>query len=82
MSGFYLLNQKQKKNSVWVHTFISNAKAFIAGTFHRLDKKHLQAYLDEFCYRFNRRKWRSQLFNRLLQACISGPITTYAGLTL
>jgi transposase-like protein len=66
----------------WVHTLISNAKAFIAGTFHGLDKKHLQVYLDEFCYRFNRRKWRSQLFNRLLQACISGPITTYAELTL
>lgn len=34
----------------WVHTLISNAKAFIAGTFHGLDKKHLQAYLNEFCY--------------------------------
>ena len=39
----------------WFHTVISNAKAFIAGTYHGLDPKHLQAYLSEFCYRFNRR---------------------------
>ena len=39
----------------WVHTVISNAKTFIEGTFHGLDAKHLQRYLDEFCYRFNRR---------------------------
>lgn len=66
----------------WVHILISNAKAFIAGTFHGLDKKHLQAYLDEFCYRFNRRKWHPQLFNRLLHACVNGPIVTYAEVTL
>lgn len=66
----------------WVHTLISNAKAFIAGTFHGLDKKHLQAYLDEFCYRFNRRKFHHQLFNRLLHACVNGPIVTYADVTL
>ena len=66
----------------WVNTIISNAKAFIIGTFHGLDGKHLQAYLDEFCYRFNRRRWRSQLFNRLLNACITGPVLTYAELTL
>jgi len=47
-----------------------------------LDKKHLQAYLDEFCYRFNRRKWQDQLFNRLLHACAVGPVVTYAELTL
>lgn len=66
----------------WVHVLISNAKAFIAGTFHGLDKQHLQAYLDEFCYRFNRRRWRDQLFNRLLDACIAGPVLIYTELTL
>jgi len=66
----------------WVHTIIANAKAFIIGTFHGLDVKHLQAYLNEFCYRFNRRYWRGQLFNRLLNACIIGPVLTYAELTL
>jgi hypothetical protein len=46
----------------WVHTLVSNAKAFIAGTYHGLDKKHLQAYLYEFCYRFNRRYGNSNSF--------------------
>ena len=49
----------------WLHTIVSNAKAFIAGTFHGLDAKHLQAYLNEFCYRFNRRNFKGELFNRL-----------------
>lgn len=66
----------------WVHTLVSNAKAFIVGTYHGLDKKHLQAYLDEFCYRFNRRAWQPQLFSRLLSACVCGPIVTCAELTL
>lgn len=65
----------------WVHTIIANAKAFISGTFHGLDQRHLQAYLDEFCYRFNRRFWEGQLFNRLLSACLSYNPTTYGELT-
>lgn len=57
----------------WVHIVISNAKAFVQGTYHGgLGKHHLQAYLDEFCYRFNRRFFPDQLFGRLLNACISG----------
>jgi transposase-like protein len=55
----------------WVHVVISNAKAFILGTYHGLGQGYLQAYLDEFCYRFNRRFSPKQLFARLLNACIS-----------
>jgi len=65
----------------WVHTIIANAKSFVGGTFHGLAPKHLQAYLDEFCYRFNRRFWEGQLFNRLLAACLGYPPTTYGELT-
>lgn len=65
----------------WVHTLISNAKAFIEGTYHGLDRKHLQAYLDEFCYRFNRRFWENQLFGRLLNACLAAETKTFTELT-
>jgi hypothetical protein len=66
----------------WVHTIISNAKSFILGTFHgAVETKHLQAYLDEYCYRFNRRFWESQLFNRLIAACADGEPTTFSELT-
>jgi len=65
----------------WLHTVIGNAKAFIEGTYHGLGKKHLQSYLEEFCYRFNRRWMQNWLFDRLLVACTSTPTITYAELT-
>ena len=66
----------------WVHTLISNAKALIQGTFHGLDDKYMNLYLAEFCYRFNRRFWPKQLFNRLLSACLVCVPITFAELTL
>jgi transposase-like protein len=65
----------------WLHTMISNAKAFIGGTFHGLASKHLQSYLNEFCFRTNRRRFEGELFNRLLTACISVDTITYRQLT-
>lgn len=61
---------------VWVHKFISNAKGFFLGTYHGLGQKHLQAYLDEFCYRTNRRSRPKQLFFRLLAACLCARTVT------
>jgi len=57
----------------WLHVVISNLKSFISGTYHGIAKVHLQAFLDEFCYRFNRRFWPSQLFARTLVACSAAP---------
>lgn len=65
----------------WTHILISNAKTFILGTFHGVDKKHLQAYLDEFCYRFNRRWSENQLFDRLVTACVTSRGIGYSELT-
>ena len=31
---------------------------------------HLQAYLDEYCYRLNRREKREDIFRRLLNRCL------------
>jgi len=53
----------------WMHIIISNIKAFMAGTYHGLSDIHLQAFLDEFCYRFNRRFWQGQLLARTLVSC-------------
>ena len=65
----------------WVHTIISNAKSFVLGTYHGIGPKHLQVYLDEFCYRFNRRFWENQLFNRMLAACMNCETITFGELT-
>jgi transposase-like protein len=65
----------------WLHQIIGNAKAVILGTFHGFHEKHLQAYLDAFCYRFNRRFLRGEIFARLLTAVSSSHILGYAALT-
>lgn len=55
----------------WVHVVISNLKRFLLGTYHGAVRPHrLQEYIDEFVYRFNRRRWETQIPNRLLQLCV------------
>lgn len=51
----------------WLHTAISNFKAFILGTYHGRCLDY-QPYLNEFCFRFNRRGVRTELFPRLTRA--------------
>ena len=65
----------------WLHRAISNAKAFILGTYHGIKGKHLQAYLDEYCYRYNRRNFQGEWFNRLLNAAVHSNTLTLAELT-
>ncbi|MEK7083944.1 MAG: IS1595 family transposase [Patescibacteria group bacterium] len=44
----------------------TNLKTWIDGTFHGVRKQHLQAYLNEFMFRFNRRFYRAISFQKLL----------------
>lgn len=55
----------------WTHRVIANAKAVFAGPHRGVSNKHLQRYLSEVCYRFNRRFWEREAFHRLLYACTS-----------
>ncbi len=64
-----------------VHTTISNLRSFVQGTYHGLADLHLQHYLDEYCYRFNRRQHRQELFDRLLLACLEMQETPFCALT-
>lgn len=60
----------------WVHVAIANLKRFLLGTFHGTSNRYLQDYLNEFCYRFNRRFWEAEIPNRLLRLCTDHrPIT-------
>jgi hypothetical protein len=52
----------------WLHMIVGNMKAFLLGTYHGNFMRYLQMYLDEFCYRFNRRAFKDELFSRLLHA--------------
>jgi len=54
----------------------SNLKTWAKGVFHGLRKRHLQRYLDEFVFRWNRRRHMRSAFDTLLGIGIGlGPAT-------
>ena len=55
----------------WVHITISNAKSTFLGNYHKIKRKYLQLYLDEFVYKLNRRYFGDKLFDRIIIACIN-----------
>jgi hypothetical protein len=66
-----------------IHLVFSLAKRWLLGTHHgAVRPKHLQRYLDEFVFRFNRRtaKAVSHGFARLIQHAVKTPPTTYRGI--
>lgn len=62
--------QKTAEHLKWVNMLTSNLKRFLLSTYHGVFPKYRKAYLAEFAYRFNRRYWPEQAFDRLLYACI------------
>jgi hypothetical protein len=50
----------------WAHRAFSNLKTWALGVYHGLRRKHLQRYLDEFVFRFNRRRNRHSAFDTLI----------------
>jgi transposase-like protein len=54
----------------WVHSAIGNAKKVLQGLHHSVGDEYLQNYLNEFCYKYNRRYFGEKMFERLLIACI------------
>ena len=71
--------KKTQEHLKWVNILTSNLKRFLLSTYHGIHPKYRRAYLTEFAYRFNRRYWPYQAFDRLLYACInSKPIGLHA----
>lgn len=64
-----------------VHIVVANLKMWLRGTYNRLPSKHLQRYLDEFTFRFNRRWNLENIFDKLLIRCVCTNTITYAELT-
>lgn len=62
-----------------VHTqniegFWSQIKRSIGGTHHHVSKKHLQAYADEYAFRFNRRRSEVPRFRHLISQFAEKPV--------
>lgn len=58
-----------KFNLRWAHIAISNLKGDLR-KFRMISEKYIQNYLDEFCYRLNRRYFGEKLFDRLVIASV------------
>ena len=68
-------DEDAEKHLPWVHTVISNCKSQLLDTFHGTKKEYLQDYLNEFCYKFNRRYLGEAMFDGLLKIVAIYPNT-------
>jgi len=59
------------------HRAFSNLKTWLQGTHRGISGKHLQVYLDEFVFRFNRRRTPMAAFQTLLGLSAQAQPTTY-----
>ena len=60
----------------WIHQMFSNLKGWARGVYHGLRRKYLQTYLDEFVFRFNRRRTRHPTFRSMFAIAIrTKPVT-------
>ena len=55
----------------WVHIAIANAKTLFQDMYHGIKDEFLQWYLDEYCYKFNRKYFGDRVFDRLMIAATS-----------
>lgn len=63
---------KSAKLFPWVNRTISNAKKVLLGNHHNvINQKYIQNYLNEFCYKFNRRYFEDQITDRLIIASLN-----------
>ena len=61
----------------WVHRVFANLKTWALGVYHGLRRQHLQSYLDEFVFRFNRRRTRHAAFRSILGIGVAIKPATY-----
>jgi transposase-like protein len=65
----------------WIHRLFSPMKRWSMGTYHGLRRQHVDAYLNEFVFRYNRRRLRHLSFETLLGLAAEHGPTTYWDLT-
>ena len=63
-----------------IHIVFGNLDAWLLGTHHGVSPKHLQTYLNEFVFRFNRRFWPMVAFDSVLKIASQAKAPTYRNL--
>jgi transposase-like protein len=71
--GIYVQGDVHTNTVEWAFSLL---KRGVLGTWHRISAKHLQAYCDEICFRFNNRK-NPYLFRDTIFKLISSPNLEY-----
>jgi hypothetical protein len=70
-----MIKSEKGKKFPELHTLIMNLKSWLRGIHHKCSEKHMQAYLNEFFYRFNRRGFGKTIFHNLVVRMVnSDPI--------
>jgi transposase-like protein len=64
------INSEKGQNFSMIHLQIRNFKNWLRGIHSSCKKEHLQSYLDEYCYRFNRRNHRNTILEKIINRCI------------
>jgi transposase-like protein len=70
----------QGRNFPLIHRFIMGLKSWLRGIHHRVE--YLQAYLDEYTYRFNRHLFKNILFHNLIKRVMDHQPCTIPNLKL
>jgi transposase-like protein len=65
----------------WIHRVFAQLKRWALGVYHGLRPKHLQAYLDEFVFRWNRRRLRKSSLDTLLDIVGVSQPASYKAIT-
>jgi transposase-like protein len=79
-------HKEELKDKNWTSTqTVENAfslfKRGIVGNYHQLSREHLDRYLGEFCWRYNRRKMQPWLFEMTLTNMLNKKPLPYKDLT-
>lgn len=64
-----------------VESAFSLFKRGIVGSYHKMSRDHMDSYLQEFCWRFNRRAMQEHMFDMLLTEVATKKPLTYKTLT-
>jgi len=68
-------SEKKGKNFPQLHRSIMMFKAWLRGVHHSVE--HLQSYINEYTYRFNRHKMKEGIFENLIKRMIEKPPYSY-----
>jgi transposase-like protein len=60
-----------------LHQQIMNMKGWLRGIHHQCSDKHYQKYLDEYCFRTNRRNTEQYIFRNIMSSVVSIKTKTF-----